>query len=288
MTGFDPRLTPARPDLAAASLRDRVEAPRFVEGTVQRVVWPRAALRKEPNPMASLVTEAIYGETATIYEIDGEGWAWGQLDADGYVGFMPAEALVAPGAAVTHKVAAMSTPAFPGPSIKLPPEALLPFGARVSIVREKDRFLVTDSGLHIFADHLAPLDRFEADPVAVAARFLGLPYLWGGRSSQGLDCSGLVQTALNACGVACPRDSDMQEAALGEPVDFDGDISVLRRGDLVFWPGHVGMVEDADTLLHATAYFMAVVREPLGAALARIASASAPVRTVKRLVGQIV
>ncbi len=283
---LDPRLTPARPDLAAAFLRERVAAPRFAEGTAQRVVWPRAPLRREPDPSASLVTEALFGETVTVYEFDAEGWAWGQLDADGYVGWMPAEALAAPGPAATHKVAAFSTPAFPGPSIKLPPAALLPFGARLSVVRARERFLVTEGGLHVFADHLVPVAAREADVVAVAARFLGLPYLWGGRSSAGLDCSGLVQVALNACGIACPRDSDMQEhapdALLGPRIPFTGDLKVLRRGDLLFWPGHVGIVEDAGTLLHATAAFMAVVREPLAAALARIEAASAPVRTVRR------
>ncbi|MBS7540493.1 C40 family peptidase [Ancylobacter lacus] len=283
---LDPRLTPARPDLAAACLRGRVAAPRFADGTAQRVVWPRAPLRREPDPHGSLVTEALFGETMTVYDLDAEGWAWGQLDADGYVGWMPAEALAAPGPAVTHKVAALSTPAFPGPSIKLPPEALLPFGARLSVVRTHERFLVTEGGLHVFAGHLVPVAAREEDFVAVATRFLGLPYLWGGRSSAGLDCSGLVQVALNACGVACPRDSDMQERApdslLGPAVPFAGDIAALRRGDLLFWPGHVGIVEDSGTLLHATAAFMAVVREPLAAALARIEAASAPVRTVRR------
>lgn len=288
MTALDPRLTPARPDLAAEHLRGAVEAAHFVPGVAMRVAWPTAAVKKQPAPDARLVTEALFGETVTVYETTMEGWAWGQLDADRYVGWLPDEALAPPGAAATHKVTALRTPVFPGPDIKLPPDAMISLGSRLTIVGTRERFAVTDGGGFIFAGHLAPVDLFEPDFVAVAARFLGAPYLWGGRSSLGLDCSGLVQVALAACGIACPRDSDMQEAALGETVAFDGDPASLRRGDLVFWPGHVGIVDggivdDRPVLLHATAHFMAVVREPLGEALARIERMSAPLRTVKRL-----
>lgn len=283
MTTLDPRLTPARPDFAATHLRGIVDAARYVEGTPQRVVRERAGVTRDPDPTAPLVTEALYGETVTLYEADQEGWAFVQLDADGYVGWMPLEALDAPGAPATHKVVALRTPVFPGPSIKLPPLALLSFGARVAIAGTRDRFLVTAEGGFLFAGHLAPLDQVEADPLAVAARFLGAAYLWGGRSSLGLDCSALVQTALTACGIACPRDSDMQEAALGSDIGFTGDLAELRRGDLVFWPGHVGLIEDGATLLHATAHYLSVVREPLAAALTRIEATSAPVRSVRRL-----
>lgn len=281
--GLDPRLTPARPDLAAAHLQGIVAAPRYVEGTTQIVVRACAPMRKEPDPSVPLVTEALFGESVTVYEMTIEGWAWGQLDADGYVGWLPAEALAAPGAAATHKVRALRTPLFPGPSIKLPPMELLSFGSRLTITGTRERFAVTETGGFVFADHLAPLDVYEDDFVAVAARFLGAAYLWGGRSSLGLDCSGLVQVALNACGIASPRDTDMQEAALGNSIAFSGDLGELRRGDLVYWPGHVGIVEDADTLLHATAYFMSVVREPLKDALTRIEALGTPVRSVKRL-----
>ena len=283
MSLHDPRLTPARPDLAAAKLRGIIDAPRFVEGQARRVVATSAPVRKEPSPEASLTSEALFGETVTVYETTEEGWAWGQLDADGYVGWLPAEALGATGIPATHKVSALRTPVFPGPSIKLPPVELLSFGACVTIVETRERFAVTDGGGFIFGNHLAPLDSVEPDFVAVAARFLGAAYLWGGRSSLGLDCSGLVQVALAATGIKAPRDSDMQESALGAPVPFNGDISVLARGDLVFWPGHVGIIEDGETLLHATAAYMSVVREPLAAALARIEAASAPVRSVRRL-----
>lgn len=282
MNVLDPRLTPARPDLASAGLAGLVEAARFVEGTRHRIGWPSVPVKAQPSPEAPLVTEALFGESVTVFEITEEGWAWGQLDADHYVGWLSAEALAPLDGEPTHKVTALSTPVFPGPSIKLPPSRLLSFGSRLVVAGTRERFVVTEGGF-IFAGHLAPVSAQEADFVAVAARFLGLPYLWGGRSGAGMDCSGLVQMALTACGIACPRDSDMQESAVGETVPFSGDAGVLKRGDLVFWPGHVGIVEDGATLLHATAYFMAVVREPLAEALVRIESATAPVRTVKRL-----
>lgn len=275
----DPRITPARPDLAWEGVRDQVAAPRYVAGELRRVGVPVAPLRRHPASDAPLDTEALLGESVRVLEEDAEGWAWAQLLADGYVGYLPAEALAPLAGAPTHKVAALRTFLFPGPDIKLPPIAALPFGAQVSVSGERERFLVTGEGF-LFAGHLAPLDRIETDPVEVAARFLGTPYLWGGRSSLGLDCSGLVQTALNACGIAAPRDSDMQERALGAPAALDGP---FRRGDLLFWPGHVAIAEDPGTLLHANAFHMAVAREPLGPALARIAAAGAALRSVRRL-----
>ena len=200
---FDPRLTPARPDLAARHLQGVVTAERFVEGTAGRIVHPTAPVRATPDPLAPLTTEALYGEAVTVYEITAEGWAWGQLAADSYVGWLPSEALAPAGPAPTHKVSALRTPVFPGPSIKLPPIDLLSFGSRLVIASTRERFAVTAEGGFVFADHLVPLDAFEADVVAVAARYLGAAYLWGGRSSLGLDCSGLVQAALTACGHAC-------------------------------------------------------------------------------------
>ena len=169
--------------------------------------------------------------------------------------------------------------AFPGPSIKLPPVATPPLGARLTVLRQQDRFAVATIG-YVPAGHLAPLDRVETDFVAVAERFVGTPYLWGGKTSLGLDCSGLVQVALSACGIACPRDSDMQESALGALVT---SLSTLERGDLVFWKGHVAIVRDEQTFLHANAFHMAVAVEPISHALARIRAAGNDVTSVRRL-----
>jgi cell wall-associated NlpC family hydrolase len=280
MPAFDPRVTPARADLAAKHLEGKVKAARYVEGHLYEVIDPQAPLRREPRPDAPLETEALKGERVTIYDANGEGWAWGQLAADGYVGWLPDNALAPAGAAPTHKVTALRTLAFPGPSIKLPPLEAPPLGARLAIARIEDRMAVTLSGAYVPAAHLAPLDRNETDFVAVAERFLGTPYLWGGKTVLGLDCSGLVQVALTACGVACPRDSDMQEAALGTAVSVDP--STLKRGDLVFWKGHVAIVRDRGSLLHANAYHMAVAIEPIAEAAARIRNAGSEITSIRR------
>ncbi len=264
---FDRRLTPARPGLAAASLRGLVDAPRYVEGRPMRVIEASAPLRREPAADAPLETEALFGEAATVYD-DSEGWAWVQLERDRYVGYLPFIALGAP-AETTHRVAALRTHAYPGPSIKLAPRMALSLGARLTIVRREGDFAVTPEGLWLWARHLADASSREPDFVAVAELFLHAPYLWGGRTSEGIDCSGLVQAGLTAAGVAAQRDSDLLEASSGAPIPPD---SPLARGDLVFWKGHVGVLRDAGTLLHANGWHMAVVSEPLAEARARIAA----------------
>jgi cell wall-associated NlpC family hydrolase len=281
--GFDPRITPARADLAAKHLEGKVKAIRFVEGRACEVVEPQAPLRRAPSPDAPLETEALKGERVTVYETTDEGWAWAQLADDGYVGFMPASALGASGAVPTHKVVALRTLAFPGPSIKLPPVEALAFGCRLAIVRIEEPFAVTASRQYLPLRHLALVNAQETDFVAVAERFVGTPYLWGGKTNLGIDCSGLVQVSLAACGIACPRDSDMQEPAVGKPLGPMNDVSKLARGDLMFWKGHVAIVRDKSTLIHANAFHMAVAIEPIADAVARIRAAGYEVMSVRRL-----
>jgi cell wall-associated NlpC family hydrolase len=245
------------------------------------VAEPQAPLRHAPSPDAPLATEALKGERVIVYETE-EGWAHGRLETDGYVGYLPASALCPPGPAPTHKVATLRTLVFPGPSIKLPPLEALPLGARLAVARIDGPFAITASGGYLPARHLAPLDAMESDFVAVAERFLGAPYLWGGKTSLGLDCSGLVQVALAACGIASPRDSHVQENALGKPLASATDLSKLRRGDLLFWNGHVAIVRDEVALIHANAFHMAVAIEPTVEAIERIRAAGSEVTSLRR------
>lgn len=285
MIRHDRRLVPARPDLAAAHLSGVVEAERFVEGRPARIAVAVADLRAEPRPDCPLDTQAIHGEAVTVYD-ETEGFAWVQLDRDGYVGWIPEVALGPVDPAPTHRVTALRTLRFPGPDFKMPSLGTLTQGALVTVTGVVERrgfaYAILPDGTATVLRHLAALDDPpEADPVAVAAAYVGTPYLWGGRTSLGLDCSGLVQTALAMAGIDAPRDTDMQEAAVGDPVP-DNDPDRWRRGDLVFWRGHVGIVAAPGRLLHANAFHMAVVDEPLRPALDRIAAAGLTVTSVRR------
>jgi cell wall-associated NlpC family hydrolase len=228
------------------------------------------------------MTQALRGERVTIYDRNGEGWAWGQLDSDGYVGWLPDTALAKPGPAPTHKVTAIRTFAFPGPSIKQPPVETPVMGSTLAVTREDGAFAITREGWHLPRSHLAALGHREADFVAVAERFAGTPYLWGGKSSLGIDCSGLVQIALDATGIGCPRDSDMQQASLGQAIDVAEAVR-LRRGDLLFWKGHVAIARDAKTIVHANAHHMATVIEETASAIARIKAAGSALVGIKRI-----
>jgi len=278
----DPRLTPARPDLAAKYLEGKIEAARFVTGKEFEISDAMAPLRGGPSSDATLLTQALKGERVTIYDRNGEGWAWGQLKSDGYVGWLPDRALAKPAVAPTHKITALRTFAFPGPSIKLPPVDTLVMGAMITVVREDAAFAVTRDGWYLPRQHVGSIDHHESDFVAVAERFAGTPYLWGGKSSFGIDCSGLVQVSLNAAGTGCPRDSDMQQDGLGRALD-PAESRKLQRGDLIFWKGHVAVVRDAATIVHANAHHMATVIENTGDAIARIKVAGSEITAIKRL-----
>lgn len=222
-------------------------------------------LRETPDARARAVSELLLGEAFDLVDMSG-GWAWGSCGHDRYVGYLPATALGEP-SPTTHVVTARTALVFADADIKSPVVASWPMGARFAATAHGD-FLGADAG-YVHARHAAPIAAAAHDPVTVAERLLGTPYLWGGRSGAGLDCSGLIQLALGLCGIAAPRDSDQQRVATGAPL---ADDAALRRGDLVFFPGHVGMMVDDARLVHANAFAMAVTIEPLEAVVARLAA----------------
>jgi cell wall-associated NlpC family hydrolase len=270
-----------REDLAAESLRGLVKAGRYVTGKPRQVSASSLPLRREPRFNATLDTEALLGEAVTLYD-ESEGWAWVQLDRDNYVGYMPSEGLVPDIVPPTHRVSALRTYVYPEPDAKTPPLSLLSLNALVTALATDGKFLALAGGGHVFAGHAVPVGEVAPDFVAVAESFLGTPYLWGGRTSVGLDCSGLVQLALEAAGHAAPRDADMQATELGRAIDLRKGAK-LRRGDLVFWEGHVGIMTSAKDFLHANAFHMAVEVEPFAAAKRRIKAAGYEVSCVRRL-----
>ncbi len=279
---LDKRVNAFREDLAAIQLKGKVQAGRFIEGTKRQVIDAAVQLRESPRHDAVLETELLLGEMVTVYE-EREGWAWVQAETDSHVGYLSANALSGNISPPTHRVRALRTHIYPEPDYKAPPLDLLSMNARIELATTEGRFAQLRDGRFVVASHCAPIDSFEEDFVETAGKFLGAPYLWGGRTSIGLDCSAVVQLALQATGVACPRDSDMQEAALGESVGDPHDQDALRRGDLVFWSGHVGVMIDGARLLHANVHHMAVEIEPATEAIARIESAYGPITSVRRL-----
>ncbi len=279
---LDPRRNAFRSDLAAKGLEGVVKADRYVAGEAAVVARSSVPLRKLPDPSYGFETEALFGEQITIFDEAG-GWAWIQLARDGYVGYVPSDALRRGIAWPTHRIHSLGTFVYGAPDIKSPPLLYLAMNALLTVSGGDERFLELEGGAYVYARHATVVARHARDFVEIAERFIGTPYLWGGRTHIGLDCSGLVQTSLLAAGIIAPRDTDMQQAELGESVSIDDDLEGFTRGDLVFWKGHVGLMIDSVLMVHANAHHMQVALEPLHEAAQRIRKASGEIVAVKRL-----
>lgn len=241
-----------------------------------RIALPVVDLLRAPDGPRD--RQLLCGETVVVLD-EAQDWRHIRACKDGYQGYLPAAAL-APVHANSHWITAPSSHAYSAPDFKAPELSALSFGSQVLVSEYEDRFAKTDQG-YIPKVHLTPLEQRMSDPVSVASGFLGTPYLWGGNSRFGIDCSGLVQAACLACGIACPGDSGPQEGALGVLLPPG---STYQRGDLLFWKGHVALVHDPKTLLHANVHAMAVALEPLEQAIARIADqGDGPVTAHRRL-----
>ena len=273
MSTLDRRLHAFRPDLADVALDGRVEAARFVAPSPAVVTRGVADLRRAPASDAPLDSQLLFGEAVACFE-QADGWAWVQSRVDGYVGYVELAALSSDLFEPDHRVAVLASHLYPKPDLKVPPRDRLSFGARLRVLGERNGFVEVAGGGWVYARHLTPLDRHEPDYVATALRFLGLPYLWGGRSSLGLDCSALVQLALDHAGLPCPRDSDQQAAAVGSVVERDGGLPALERGDLAYMPGHVVIGLGGGQVVNANAHAMLVSVEPLAEVCARVAEES--------------
>jgi cell wall-associated NlpC family hydrolase len=275
----DPRRNLYRSDLADATLEGTVPAERYVSGTPARICKPIVPARRTTDPAKPRDTEFLMGEPVLIFDRN-DSWAWVKSQRDGYVGYIDQAALNVGAPDPTHRVNTIRSHLYPAPELKRFALAALPYGALVTVIDQTEKWAQLADGQWVSLAHLAPISQIAQDPVAEAIRFLGVPYLWGGRSSDGMDCSALIQFALEACGIPCPRDSDMQEAELGRAIDR----ADLQATDLIFWPGHVGMMMDRDRMIHANATDMAVRVWTLSDVEAHIIRIEGhAIRTIKRL-----
>ena len=282
MSKLDPRLNPYRPDLAAEHLKDEVEAARYTSGELRHVTSASTPLRRAPTNEAPLDTEALTGELVTVFE-DAKGWSWVQLNRDGYVGYLRTDALCHGPSLTSHRIKVPRTYLFREPDIKTPPKDTLFLNAEMCLCPADGDFVELKDEGFIYAHHAATVRQLADDFVAVAVQFISTPYLWGGKTALGIDCSGLLQVAMQAAGLECPRDSDMQMSSVGQPISNLTDASELQRGDLVFWKGHVGIMVDHARLLHANAFHMMAVVETLEEAVRRIAKQGSEIAAIKRL-----
>ena len=277
---LDPRLNAYRSDLADERLRGQVKAKQFVAGKLRQVTAPVVGMHASPDAESSLTSQALFGERILVFETK-NGWVWSQAVTDGYIGYMPAHALSDDITTPTHRVGVLSSYLYRDPATKSQPAVPVYLNSPLTITAQDGDFAQLADGRFIWARHIVPLDELACDAADVAEQFAFVPYLWGGKTQAGVDCSGLVQMSFAAAGRPVPRDSDMLEQSVGEPLLIN-DLDGLQRGDLVFWKGHVGIMLDSERFIHSNGYHMTTVIEPLAVAVERIAALFGPVTGIRR------
>ena len=286
MSGFDPRITPARHDLAAEHLRGKVQAERYTPGVTLEIAVPKAALLREPRLNAPMETEVLFGERFVAYELD-EEFTWGQCEQDGYVGYVASSCFSERGEPPTHRVSVRQSRAYAEPSGKAHSPHALSLGSRLVVAADLGRFLeiIWSGAPNVFvpSSHVKTIAEPESDFATIAELFLGVPYVWGGRTSLGLDCSALVQLALAESGIKAPRDSDMQREDVGNLIGSEEALGHIQRGDLVFWKNHVAIALDERRIIHANALAMAVSIDEAITFAKAVEASEGPVIAVKRL-----
>ena len=280
----DPRLRPMRDGTAANTLKEILHAKNYAEGKTYNVIVAVCVLRSEPEEDAGAETQLLCGENFTVYG-EYDDWFWGQSSHDNYVGWLRKAHLREGSSGATHHVMSRGTFLYSKADMKSRPILKIPMAAQIEVIGEEEvrgmKYLETTLGW-LIARHARQLDEYASDFVMVAESVMGLTYLWAGRSTFGIDCSGLIQLVMKMAGIAVLRDTDMQEQTIGEEISLTDDLSGLQRGDLIFWPGHVGMMRDETNFLHANGHTMTVFSEPLKEAIDRIAYLYEKPRTVRR------
>ncbi|MEN3930101.1 NlpC/P60 family protein [Microvirga sp. W0021] len=280
---LDPRRNAYRADLADERLKGHVEAARFIKGTAGSISAPVSSLHRSASYDSGVDTQALSGESILIFE-QKDDWAWIQLTTDNYVGYVPRSDISTAISDITHKVHALRTFVYPDASLKTPTDRYLSMGSLVSVTGHEGDYSALSNGGYVYTRHLAAIDTHAADFVTVAESLLNTPYLWGGKSSLGIDCSGLVQLSLAQAGIQSPRDSSMQEEELGSEITIPDNLYGLKRGDFVFWKGHVGIMINPRRMIHANGWTMSVAVEELAAAALRIReSGGGPITRIRRL-----
>ena len=279
---LDKAINPYRDDIAASKLAGIVDALTFIEPEEMQINIPSAFLKSAPDSKSPSLNESLLGDLFEVYEIK-NGFAWGQLARDNYVGYIETHALNDDIFTPSHKINVLRTYGFAEPSIKSKIISTLSLGAKIAANGQvQNGFYDCGEFGFVFAKHICEIGEFFDDPAAIASLYLNAPYTWGGNSSFGVDCSGLAQNAFAACGINLPRDARMQEE-IGQNIEIKPDLSGLKRNDLIFWKGHVGIMMDETNIIHANAFHLMTVIEPLAITNQRYLANDLSIRNIKRL-----